>query len=92
MKVERVPNYLSSHTSPRSHVLLPIYFQTFGLHANGITDIDLRHRGLRREHLPVVIAAMTELPVLNLMIQGADAASCAPLSAVNTTGSRVLAT
>ena len=44
--------------------------QTFGVHANCITDIDLRNRGLHEEHLAVVIAALAELPVLNLLMQG----------------------
>ena len=44
--------------------------QTFGIHANGILEIDLRYKRLGRPHLPVVIAALSELPVVKLDLRG----------------------
>jgi hypothetical protein len=57
---------LKPHPTPASQVL--------GLHANSVVDVDIRGRGLSREQLPFVVAALGELPVMRLQMQGCASA------------------
>ncbi len=45
--------------------------QVVGVHANGLEEVDLRGKGLTRDQLPLIVAAVAELPVVSLHLQGA---------------------